>query len=129
MADNDGQWERGLIERLTARERDVLLGLVEGHTNKVIGESLDISQSPRRLIVASAAMFSDDAGQSHAPAGVVAGGVGGDRGGGIQAGRIDGQHQDGGAIIGITGGGQGDALVTEHDPGFVVSGNIFDDEA
>ncbi|MBI1400993.1 response regulator [Hyphomonas sp.] len=34
---------RGLIERLTARERDVLLGLVEGHTNKVIAESLDIS--------------------------------------------------------------------------------------
>ena len=35
---------RGLIERLTARERDVLLGLVEGHTNKVIAESLDISR-------------------------------------------------------------------------------------
>ncbi|MFN3910525.1 response regulator transcription factor [Hyphomonas sp.] len=34
---------RGLIERLTARERDVLLGLVEGHTNKAIAETLDIS--------------------------------------------------------------------------------------
>jgi two-component system response regulator FixJ len=34
---------RGLIERLTARERDVLVGLVEGHTNKVIAEMLDIS--------------------------------------------------------------------------------------
>ncbi|MBA3070149.1 MAG: response regulator transcription factor [Hyphomonas sp.] len=34
---------RGLIERLTARERDVLIGLVEGHTNKVIAEMLDIS--------------------------------------------------------------------------------------
>ena len=34
---------RGLIERLTARERDVLQGLVEGHTNKVIAETLDIS--------------------------------------------------------------------------------------
>ncbi|MEQ9505239.1 MAG: response regulator [Hyphomonas sp.] len=34
---------RGLIERLTARERDVLNGLVEGQTNKVIAETLDIS--------------------------------------------------------------------------------------
>lgn len=34
---------RGLIERLTARERDVLNGLVEGQTNKVIAEMLDIS--------------------------------------------------------------------------------------
>jgi two-component system response regulator FixJ len=34
---------RGLIERLTARERDVLSGLVDGQTNKVIAETLDIS--------------------------------------------------------------------------------------
>lgn len=34
---------RGLIERLTPRERDVLLGLVDGLTNKSIAESLDIS--------------------------------------------------------------------------------------
>lgn len=34
---------RGLIERLTPRERDVLLGLVDGQTNKSIAESLDIS--------------------------------------------------------------------------------------
>ncbi|MDP1556444.1 MAG: response regulator [Hyphomonas sp.] len=34
---------RGFIERLTARERDVLNGLVEGQTNKSIAESLDIS--------------------------------------------------------------------------------------
>ena len=34
---------RGLIERLTARERDVLTGLVDGQTNKVIAETLDIS--------------------------------------------------------------------------------------
>lgn len=34
---------RGLIERLTARERDVLMGLVDGQTNKSIAESLDIS--------------------------------------------------------------------------------------
>lgn len=34
---------RGLIERLTAREKDVLLGLVEGQTNKAIAETLEIS--------------------------------------------------------------------------------------
>jgi len=34
---------RGLIERLTARERDVLIGLVDGQTNKAIAEALDIS--------------------------------------------------------------------------------------
>ncbi len=34
---------RGLIERLTVRERDVLVGLVEGQTNKAIAETLDIS--------------------------------------------------------------------------------------
>ncbi|MFN7057008.1 response regulator transcription factor [Hyphomonas sp.] len=34
---------RGLIERLTPREHDVLLGLVEGQTNKSIAETLDIS--------------------------------------------------------------------------------------
>jgi two-component system response regulator FixJ len=34
---------RGLIERLTARERDVLTGLVDGQTNKAIAEALDIS--------------------------------------------------------------------------------------
>jgi two-component system, LuxR family, response regulator FixJ len=37
------QEARGLIERLTARERDVLTGLVDGQTNKVIAETLDIS--------------------------------------------------------------------------------------
>lgn len=34
---------RGLIERLTAREKEVLLGLVDGHTNKAIAEALEIS--------------------------------------------------------------------------------------
>lgn len=34
---------RGLIDRLTAREKDVLHGLVNGQTNKVIAEQLDIS--------------------------------------------------------------------------------------
>jgi two-component system response regulator FixJ len=34
---------RGLIDRLTAREKDVLLGLVDGQTNKAIAEALDIS--------------------------------------------------------------------------------------
>lgn len=34
---------RGLVERLTGREKDVLMGLVEGHTNKAIAETLDIS--------------------------------------------------------------------------------------
>ncbi len=34
---------RGLIGRLTQREREVLEGLVEGHTNKTIAEMLDIS--------------------------------------------------------------------------------------
>lgn len=34
---------RGLIERLTPREKEVLLGLVEGQTNKEIAISLDIS--------------------------------------------------------------------------------------
>ncbi len=34
---------RGRIERLTDRERDVLVGLVAGHTNKIIAETLDIS--------------------------------------------------------------------------------------
>lgn len=38
-----GEEARGLIERLTARERDVLVGLVDGQTNKVIAEKLDIS--------------------------------------------------------------------------------------
>lgn len=33
----------GLIERLTAREKEVLLGLVAGHTNKAIAELLQIS--------------------------------------------------------------------------------------
>ncbi len=34
---------RGLIERLTAREKEVLTGLVDGQTNKSIAETLDIS--------------------------------------------------------------------------------------
>lgn len=34
---------RGLVERLTGREKDVLMGLVEGQTNKAIAETLDIS--------------------------------------------------------------------------------------
>lgn len=34
---------RGLIERLTAREKEVLLGLVDGNTNKAIAEQLEIS--------------------------------------------------------------------------------------
>lgn len=34
---------RGLVERLTPREKDVLIGLVDGQTNKAIAESLDIS--------------------------------------------------------------------------------------
>lgn len=34
---------RGLVERLTPREKDVLLGLVDGLTNKAIAETLDIS--------------------------------------------------------------------------------------
>lgn len=34
---------RGLIERLTPREKEVLLGLVDGQTNKEIAISLDIS--------------------------------------------------------------------------------------
>ena len=34
---------RGRIERLTPRERDVLVGLVDGFTNKMIAESLEIS--------------------------------------------------------------------------------------
>jgi two-component system, LuxR family, response regulator FixJ len=34
---------KGRIERLTPRERDVLVGLVDGFTNKMIAESLDIS--------------------------------------------------------------------------------------
>lgn len=34
---------RGKIEHLTPREREVLEGLVEGHTNKSIADSLDIS--------------------------------------------------------------------------------------
>ena len=34
---------RGLIEHLTAREREVLHGLVDGQTNKEIAISLDIS--------------------------------------------------------------------------------------
>jgi two-component system response regulator FixJ len=38
---------RGLIARLTPREKQVLLGLVEGQTNKVIAETLDVS--PRTI--------------------------------------------------------------------------------
>jgi two-component system response regulator FixJ len=34
---------RGMIERLTPREKEVLLGLVDGQTNKAIAEALDIS--------------------------------------------------------------------------------------
>jgi two-component system response regulator FixJ len=34
---------RGLIERLTPREKEVLVGLVDGKTNKVIAETLEIS--------------------------------------------------------------------------------------
>lgn len=34
---------RSLVERLTPREKEVLTGLVEGHTNKVIAEQLAIS--------------------------------------------------------------------------------------
>ena len=34
---------KGRVERLTPRERDVLVGLVDGFTNKMIAESLDIS--------------------------------------------------------------------------------------
>ena len=34
---------KGRIERLTPRERDVLIGLVDGFTNKMIAEALDIS--------------------------------------------------------------------------------------
>jgi two-component system, LuxR family, response regulator FixJ len=34
---------KGRIERLTPRERDVLVGLVDGFTNKMIAETLDIS--------------------------------------------------------------------------------------
>tara|TARA_R110000850_G_scaffold66052_4_gene147241 strand:- start:182 stop:808 length:627 start_codon:yes stop_codon:yes gene_type:complete len=34
---------KGRIERLTPRERDVLIGLVDGFTNKMIAETLDIS--------------------------------------------------------------------------------------
>jgi two-component system response regulator FixJ len=34
---------RGLIERLTPREKEVLVGLVDGQTNKVIAETLEIS--------------------------------------------------------------------------------------
>ena len=34
---------KGRVERLTPRERDVLIGLVDGFTNKMIAESLDIS--------------------------------------------------------------------------------------
>ncbi|HAE25970.1 MULTISPECIES: response regulator transcription factor [Hyphomonas] len=34
---------RGKIEHLTPREREVLEGLVDGHTNKSIADSLDIS--------------------------------------------------------------------------------------
>lgn len=38
---------RGLIARLTPRERQVLMGLVDGQTNKAIAESLDVS--PRTI--------------------------------------------------------------------------------
>lgn len=34
---------RGRVERLTPREKDVLVGLVDGFTNKMIAETLDIS--------------------------------------------------------------------------------------
>ncbi|WP_340691661.1 response regulator [Hyphomonas sp.] len=34
---------KGRIERLTPREKDVLVGLVDGFTNKMIAETLDIS--------------------------------------------------------------------------------------
>ena len=34
---------KGRVERLTPRERDVLVGLVDGLTNKMIAEKLDIS--------------------------------------------------------------------------------------
>ena len=34
---------KGRVERLTPRERDVLVGLVDGLTNKMIAEALDIS--------------------------------------------------------------------------------------
>ncbi|MCA8905591.1 MAG: DNA-binding response regulator, partial [Hyphomonas sp.] len=34
---------KGRIERLTPREHDVLVGLVEGQTNKAIADSLNIS--------------------------------------------------------------------------------------
>lgn len=37
------QTARDLIERLTPRERDVLLGLIDGKANKVIAYELDIS--------------------------------------------------------------------------------------
>ena len=43
-ADVQAEEARGLIERLTGRERDVLNGLVDGQTNKAIAEALDISQ-------------------------------------------------------------------------------------
>ena len=42
-ADVQAEEARGLIERLTGRERDVLNGLVDGQTNKAIAEALDIS--------------------------------------------------------------------------------------
>ena len=42
-ADVQAKEARGLIERLTGRERDVLNGLVDGQTNKAIAEALDIS--------------------------------------------------------------------------------------
>lgn len=34
---------KGRVERLTPREKDVLVGLVDGFTNKMIAETLDIS--------------------------------------------------------------------------------------
>ncbi len=37
------QTAREFIERLTPRERDVLLGLIDGKSNKVIAYELDIS--------------------------------------------------------------------------------------